>query len=189
MEELIDVLDENGNKTGEVATRKEVHKKGLWHGAIVAAIINDKNEILMQQRSYKKEKNAGMWDISVAGHISSEQTPNSATIREIKEEVDVDCGETELKHILKYRDQRIIRPDFIENQFYDFYILRKEGLRIENITVQKSEVEQAKFVTISELSDMLSQRQVVERNIMYRELKRYFSRELGIDIDEEEQER
>ena len=29
MEELIDVLDENGNKTGEVATRKEVHKKGL----------------------------------------------------------------------------------------------------------------------------------------------------------------
>ncbi len=36
---------------------------------------------------------------------------------------------------------------------------------------------------------MLSQRQVVERNIMYRELKRYFSRELGIDIDDEEQER
>ena len=29
MEEMIDVLDENGVKTGEVVTRKEVHKNGL----------------------------------------------------------------------------------------------------------------------------------------------------------------
>lgn len=189
MEELIDVLDENGVKTGKIATRKEVHKKGLWHGAIVAAIINDKNEILVQQRSLKKEKNAGMWDISVAGHISSQQTPSLATIREIKEEVDVDSEEKELEHILKYRDQRIIRQDFIENQFYDFYILRKQGLRIKDITVQESEVEQARFVTILELNNMLSQKQMVERNIMYRELKRYFSIELGINIDDEQQER
>ena len=122
MEEIIDVLDESGKKVGKIATRKEVHQKGLWHGAIVVAILNDKNEILMQQRSFKKEKNAGMWDISVAGHISSKQTPSLATIREIKEEVNVDSEETELQHILKYKDQRIIRPDFIENQFYDFYI-------------------------------------------------------------------
>lgn len=32
--ELIDVLDENGVKTGEVVSREEVHKKGLWHRAI-----------------------------------------------------------------------------------------------------------------------------------------------------------
>ena len=29
MEELIDVLDENGVKTGQIVTRSEVHKKGL----------------------------------------------------------------------------------------------------------------------------------------------------------------
>ena len=46
-EEMIDVLDENGIKTGTIATRKEVHKKGLWHRAIVVAIINEKNEILI----------------------------------------------------------------------------------------------------------------------------------------------
>lgn len=32
-------------------------KRGLWHKAIVVAIINEKNEILLQQRSEKKEKN------------------------------------------------------------------------------------------------------------------------------------
>lgn len=63
MVELIDILDKNEIKTGETATRKEVHKKGLWHRAIVVAIINNNNETLLQQRSYNKEKNAGMWDI------------------------------------------------------------------------------------------------------------------------------
>lgn len=39
-EELIDVLNENGIKTGKVLPRSEVHKQGLWHRAIVVAIIN-----------------------------------------------------------------------------------------------------------------------------------------------------
>ena len=34
MIELIDVLNENGVKTGEVATRDEVHEKGMWHNTI-----------------------------------------------------------------------------------------------------------------------------------------------------------
>ena len=55
--ELIDVLDENGMHTGEVLARDEIHKRGLWHRAIVVAIINENNEILLQQRSEKKEKN------------------------------------------------------------------------------------------------------------------------------------
>lgn len=38
--ELIDVLDENGILTGEVLPRSEVHKRGLWHRAIVVAIVN-----------------------------------------------------------------------------------------------------------------------------------------------------
>ena len=55
MEEMIDVLDENGIKTGEVLSRSEIHKRGLWHRLIVVAVINEKNEILMQQRSKNKE--------------------------------------------------------------------------------------------------------------------------------------
>ena len=41
MEELIDVLDENGNKTGKIVTRKQVHEQGLWHRIIVVAIIDN----------------------------------------------------------------------------------------------------------------------------------------------------
>ena len=91
-QEMIDVLDENGIKTGQILPRSEIHKKGLWHRAIVVAIINEKNEILIQQRSANKDKNPNKWDISAAGHISSGQDSLMAATREINEEVSVNLG-------------------------------------------------------------------------------------------------
>ena len=55
-EELLDVLDENGIKTGQILPRKEVHKCGLWHRIIVVAIVNDKNEILKEFGLSKNKK-------------------------------------------------------------------------------------------------------------------------------------
>ena len=180
MDELIDVLDENGIKTGEILTRNEIHKKGLWHRAIVVAIVNENNEVLMQQRSYKKDKNAGMWDISVAGHISTGQDALSAAAREINEEVSVNLGFNvdikDFRYMFSYRKEQVIKEDYIERQFYDFFILRKNGLRIENIKVQESEVEQVKFISLSELNTMIENEQLVERNAVYKELMNYLFR-------------
>ena len=61
MEELIDVLDENGNRTGEILTREEIHQKGLCHRIVVIAIIDAKGNILMQQRSKNKSKKS--WEM------------------------------------------------------------------------------------------------------------------------------
>ena len=180
MEELIDVLDENGVKTGEVLTRNEVHKRGLWHRAIAVAIINEPNQILVQQRSFKKEKNAGKWDISVAGHISSGQDALSAASREINEEVSVNLGFNvdikEFRYMFSYRKQEILKEDYIERQFYDFFVLRKDGLRAENIKIQESEVEQIKFVSVSELNEMIENKEIVERTPIYKELMNYIFR-------------
>ncbi len=71
MEELIDVLDEDGNMTGRVETRSKVHEIGLWHRIVAIAIINSKGQLLMQKRTMSKKSNPGKWDISVAGHLSS----------------------------------------------------------------------------------------------------------------------
>ena len=124
--ELIDVLDENGIKTGEILSRDEIHKKGLWHRSIVVAIINKKNEILLQQRAKNKEKNAGMWDISVAGHITTGQDALSAAAREINEEVSISLGFNvdikSFRYMFSYRTEQKFSNDFIEKQFYDFLI-------------------------------------------------------------------
>lgn len=180
MEELIDVLDENGVKTGEILTRKEIHKRGLWHRAIAVAVINEQNQILVQQTSFKKEKNTGMWDISVAGHISSGQDALSAASREINEEISVNLGFNvdikEFRYMFSYRKEEILKENYIERQFYDFFILRKNGLRTEDIKVQESEVEQIKFVSVSELNEMIENKEIVERTPIYKELMNYIFR-------------
>lgn len=180
MEELIDVLDENGIKTGEILSRKEIHKRGLWHRLIAVVIVNENNEILLQQRSYKKEKNAGMWDISVAGHISSGQDALSAATREINEEVSVNLGFNvdikDFRYMFSYREEQIVREDYIDRQYFDFFVLRKNGLKAENIRVQESEVEQVKYVTISELNEMIEKKEVVQRDALYKELMNYLFR-------------
>ena len=51
MEEKFDVLNEFGEFTGGVATRDECHRKGLWHRAVYAFII-DSNKNILLQKSY-----------------------------------------------------------------------------------------------------------------------------------------
>lgn len=180
MAEYIDVLNEDGVKTGEILTRKEVHIKGLWHRAIVIAIINERNEILLQQRSANKDKNANFWDISVAGHISAGQDAISAAAREINEEVMVDVeakvSVTDFRYMFSYRVSQKFAEDYIENQYYDFFILRKNGIRKKHIHMQESEVQDVKFVTLMELEQILQGENIVKREPVYDALRDYLYR-------------
>lgn len=180
MEELFDVLDENGIKTGEIKSRTEVHEKGLWHRAIVVAIVNEKNEILIQQRSTNKDKNANMWDISAAGHLSAGQDSLSAATREISEEVTVSIGYNievkDFRFMYSFRKQEKIKDDFIENQFYDFFILRQNGLTTDNLKFQTNEVQAIKFVKIAELQEMRENNLIVQRDECYDVLIEYLFR-------------
>lgn len=42
--EIFDVLNEYGEFTGKTATREECHKKGYWHRAVCAFIIDNNYE-------------------------------------------------------------------------------------------------------------------------------------------------
>lgn len=121
-----------------------------------------------------------MWDISVAGHISNGQDALSAAAREINEEVSVSLGYNvdikSFRYMFSYRTQQIYSEDFIENQFYDFFILRKEGIKLENIKMQESEVKAIKFVDINELTEMINQNIIVERKPVYDALIEYLHR-------------
>ena len=78
--------------------------------------------------------------------------------------------------MFSYRKEEIFKEDYIERQFYDFLLLRKDGLRAENIKIQESEVEQIKFVSVSELNEMIENKEMVERTPIYKELMNYIFR-------------
>lgn len=175
-----ELLDENGIKTGEVLPRREVHKRGLWHRIIVVAIVNEKNEILLQQRSDNKDKNPGMWDISVTGHLSAGQDSLMAATREISEEVSVSLGYSvevkDFRFMFSYRKEEKVSEEHYDRQYYDFFILRQNGLTAENIKFQNSEVQAIRFVSISELNEMREQGLLVSRDECYDELSAYLFR-------------
>ena len=179
-EELLDVLDSNGIKTGEILPRKEVNKKGLWHRIIVVAIVNEKNEVLIQQRSENKDKNPGMWDISVTGHLSAGQDSLTAATREISEEVSVSLGYSvevrDFRFMFSYRKEEKVNDDHYDRQFYDFFILRQNGLTADNIRFQAEEVQAIKFVSINELNKMREEGKLVNRDECYDELAAYLFR-------------
>lgn len=179
-EELLDVLDENGIKTGQVLPRSEVHKQGLWHRIIVVAIVNEKNEILLQQRSHDKDKNPDKWDISVTGHLSAGQDSLMAATREISEEVSVSLGYSvdvkDFRFMFSYRKEEYVNENHYDRQYYDFFILRQSGLNDTNIRFQSSEVQATKFVSISELNQMREDNILVSRDECYDALAEYLFR-------------
>ena len=173
MEELIDVLNEDGTKTGKIVTRKEVHEKGLWHRIVVIAIIDKEGHILMQQRAKDKETNPGKWDVSVAGHVSAGQTSMEAAIREVEEEIGIHLKEKDLIYILTYQTERKVKDNFYANHIFDFYLVRTEVIDLAKIKIQKSEVEQVKLCDLEEVQGMLLNNLVVERKPVYETLIKY----------------
>ena len=116
--EYIDILDENGLPIGKAASRKEVHEKGLWHRAVLVVLVDKYNRILLQQRSDKKEKYPGLWDLSVAGHVPAGYDSLDAAYAEIMEEigtqVPVDIKVSDFRYLTSFRDMRKISDNFIK---------------------------------------------------------------------------
>lgn len=173
MEELIDVLDENGNQTGKIVTREQIHKLGLCHRIIVVAIIDKNGQILMQQRSKDKTKNPGKWDVSVAGHVSSGQTAIEAAIRETQEELSLKIVAEELKYIFTYKDKAKVEDNYIDNQIYDCYIVEKEKIDMNDIKIQKSELEQVKLCNLTQFKEIISNNNVMNRQEFYEKITNY----------------
>ena len=91
--ELFDVIDEDGNKTGQVKERGVAHRDGTLHSTVHIWIVRPNQEsgydILLQKRSECKDSNPGAYDISSAGHVSAGDELMESALREMKEELGI----------------------------------------------------------------------------------------------------
>jgi len=155
--ELIDILDEKGNKTGVVKTKTEVHRDGLWHLNAHIWCLNSKNEILLQHRSEEIETYPDMWDISVAGHISSGEDSQPGALREVKEEIGVDLDATDLKLIGRFKNQSVLNNEtYFDNEFNDVYLVKLD-LDIDQLHLQKEELKALRWVPIAEFKKWIKE--------------------------------
>ena len=173
--EYLDIIDINGNLTSKSEERKAVHQNGLLHHASgVIFVRKNKNEyeLLSQQRSFNKDKNAGLWDLSSSGHIPSGQTPIQSLIREVKEELGIDVKETDLSLLGKFWRNEIHKEDFIENELDYIYVCEKD-IDISNLIIQKEEIEDVKWISINDFKILLEGNRAVKRKDVWDCLFKY----------------
>lgn len=157
-EEYFDILDENGNKIGKTKLRKEVHRDGDWHKAVHIWIINQEGDILLQRRCKDKDSNPNMLDISSAGHLSAGDESLIGAIRELKEELNIDVTEEELKYVKTLKRAVKYTETFINNEFDDMYILRTDKT-IEEMKYQEEEISEIMFVPYKKFKEMVKNKQ------------------------------
>ena len=142
--ELLDVYDSLGNKTGRVVNRDnkdEIFNKDEHIAVAIIYIENDKGEFLMQKTS--KEK--GGYYSSTGGHINHGEDAFNTIIREVKEELGVDISNDNiisLGHICVDFPIRFI-----------FYL--KKNIDLNNIILQKDEVESVSYMSVDEIRNLL----------------------------------
>jgi isopentenyl-diphosphate delta-isomerase len=93
------LVDNNDNVLGETS-REKAHQEGLLHRVAVTYVVNDKKEILVNERAKD-----GHLDHSSAGHVDVGESYLEAAKRELEEELGisgielVDIGSTQAQDI------------------------------------------------------------------------------------------
>ena len=157
--EMLDVVDEQGNPTGEVVTRERAHREGIRHRTAHVWIIRQKAgrlEVLLQKRSANKDSYPGCYDISSAGHIPAGADFIPSALRELQEELGVTaqaealiyCGLRRLQfqktfHGRLFKDNQVTKV-------YDLWLDQEE----KGFTLQKEEVEEVRWI---DFEDCVSQ--------------------------------
>ena len=152
--EKFDVLNEFGEFTGKVATREECHKKGYWHRAVYAFIIDENKNILLQKRSPSKKLWPNLWDPPVGGHVDSGEFGRQAIIREAKEELGIQISDDDIKYLLC--STSINQQGDIINKHYNECYLIKKRIDISDVFINKEEISDIKYFTKEELIERIN---------------------------------
>lgn len=153
--ELIDVLDQDGNKTGETLRRSEIHRLGKWHKVVHVWIKNGTGDLLLQKRSMNKESDPGKWDVSAGGHITAGDESLHTAQKEIQEELGISIPKENIIFLGSLKAQNTQRNGrFINNEINDIYVVSTNA-KTEDMIIQKEEVDEVKFVPIQEIQKRL----------------------------------
>lgn len=124
MDERIDILDERGRPTGEVAWKSEAHRLGLWHRCFHCWISGSDARgpyLLVQRRAAAKDTWPGRLDVTAAGHLAAGENPLDGR-RELEEELGL---RPEPEALIPLGTRRIEQPipDGCDREFHEVFLL------------------------------------------------------------------
>lgn len=142
-----DIFDENGNLTGKTTVRgKNFLRNGEYHLVVHIWIVSRDGRFLIQRRSDEKKLMPGEWAATGGAAISGEDSFTAAN-RELFEELGIESDETTLIKAMRMKKR---------NSLLDVWMI-KSDIPTDKLVLQQSEVAEAKWVTFSELKEMIDE--------------------------------
>ena len=142
MDELLDVLDELGRPTGEVAWKSEAHRRGLPHRCVHCWVAGEDAEgpyLLVQRRAAAKDTWPRCLDVTAAGHLQSGEEPMRGGLRELEEELGLRVGPERLLPLGTRRIEQEI-PQGCDRELHDVFMLL-DPTPPQDLRLQEGEVE------------------------------------------------
>lgn len=165
--ELLDVVNEFGEPTGETIEREIAHATGVRHRTSHVWVVRKKDgryQILLQKRSDDKDAYPGCLDVSSAGHIPAGCGFIESAMRELKEELGLDSVEDEYiycgtKSPKGMKENIFHGKKFLDHQVSNVYIIFRD-IETENIHFQKEEIQGVVWMDFEECVEMVDKRTI-----------------------------
>ncbi|HUU27624.1 MAG TPA: NUDIX domain-containing protein [archaeon] len=143
-EELFDIVDRRGLKTG-TARRSEVHgNPELIHRSVHVLVLDNQSRLYLQKRGPDKDIQPGKWDTSVGGHVGLGEGILEAARREMSEELGIESAETELMYEYIWRSA-------VETELVASYLCRYDG----PVKIDPAEISEGRFWDFAEIESSL----------------------------------
>lgn len=166
MDEYIDILTDDGKKTGETCLKSKAHKKGIYHASAHIWIFDTDKNVLIQKRAADKDTFPSLWDISVAGHISAGEEPLTSALREVEEEIGLVVSKGQLCFIGTSKNSVQHHPHLIDNELHYIYLCEVD-FNSKNLKIQKEEVSAIQSIPIKDLIQKVKETDFVPRTDNY----------------------
>ncbi|WP_282117288.1 NUDIX hydrolase [Cellulophaga baltica] len=152
MDELIDIVTDNGLKTGETVLKSVAHRDGIFHQTVHIWFYTKNHQILLQQRGKDKNTFPLLLDVSVAGHIHAGEAIEVAALREIEEEIGLLVSKKDLKKIGVFKSIQNHHPELIDAEFHHTFIAELKA-PLQELIIQESEVEDLQLTSLIKFSE------------------------------------
>lgn len=149
--ELWDLYTRERQKTGETHIRGEKMPPDRFHLVSQVVIFASDGRMLIQQRQKDKIGWPGMWDFSAAGSAVAGDSGMDAALREVQEELGVTLEPSELTPVLTMHG---------DSFFCDIFLAEKD-MAIEELHLQASEVQAARWASEEEVLALAEKGQFV----------------------------
>lgn len=118
MSENVILVNEHDTELG-LMEKMEVHEKGLLHRAFSIFVLNEKNQLLLQQRAFHKYHSGGLWTNTCCSHPRQGETNEQAAHRRLMEEMGFDC---KLEHVLEFTYKAVLDKGMTEHEYDHVFV-------------------------------------------------------------------